>query len=170
MDRISVNWVIQSLSFFFNEWENPRTGFQLPLPCAQFSLVKCAEWWRSLSAPPLVPPQNLWSACLSCGAGLWHFAATGLWMFWIVCLYFQGYSLKIEGANRIPRSNCYCFLIRTVILCLDSYVALVFLTFISLVRCFQVGFSVRNPHGRGVYVKRWVSKVCLTQRTSETFP
>lgn len=52
----------------------------------------------------------------------------------------------------------------------DSHVASVFLTFISLVRCFRVGFSVKNLHRRGVYMKRWVSKVCLTHGTSETFP
>lgn len=96
----SVNWVIQSLSSFFNEWEHPRIGCQLPLPCAQFSLVPAAEWWPSISSPPSWHSQELWSACPSCGAGLWHFPATGLWMFRIVCLYFQGYSLKIEGANR----------------------------------------------------------------------
>lgn len=53
---------------------------------------------------------------------------------------------------------------------LDSHVASVFLTFISLVRHFQVGVSVRNLHRRGVYMKWWVSEVCLTHGTSETFP
>lgn len=54
---------------------------------------------------------------------------------------------------------------------LDSSVASVFLTFISLVRCFQVFFfpPVRNLQRRGVYVKWWVSEVCLTHGTSETF-
>lgn len=53
---------------------------------------------------------------------------------------------------------------------LDFDVAPVFLTLISLVRCFQVGFSVRNPHSRSVYRKWRVSKGCLTHGTSETFP
>lgn len=50
----SVNWVIQSLSSFFNEWAHPRIGCQSPLPCAQFSLVPAAGWWPSISAPPLL--------------------------------------------------------------------------------------------------------------------
>jgi len=48
------------------------------LACAQFSLVKGAEQCRAISGPPLLPPQNLWSARPSCEAGLWHFASAGL--------------------------------------------------------------------------------------------
>lgn len=96
MGRTSVNWVIQSLRSFFNEWENPEVGCQWPLACAQFPSVKGTEQWQAISESPLLPPQNLRSACPSCEVGLWHFAAAGLWMFRIVCLYFQGYSLKMR--------------------------------------------------------------------------
>lgn len=142
--------------------------------CPVFFGEGCWTWW-AISGPPLLPPQNLWSARPSCEAGLWHFAATGLWMFRIVCLYFQGYSLKTEGADSkefrgqaATASSFGGLLLSLYIPYLDSHGASVFLTFVSLVRCFQVGFSVRNLHRRGVYMKWWVSKVCLIHGTSET--
>lgn len=55
--RTSVNWVIQSLSSFFDEWEHPRIGCQLPLSCAQFSGAGC---WMVTVHLCTSPPATYW--------------------------------------------------------------------------------------------------------------
>lgn len=50
-------------------------------------------------------------------------------------------------------SSVWGFTLCLCILYIGSSVASPFLTCISLVRCFQVGFSLRSPHKRGVYLK-----------------
>ena len=86
-------------------------------------------------------------------------------MFRIVCLYFQGYSLKIEEANRqqrICRSSCYCFLIWR------AYFMSVY--FIPRFRC---GSCFSDPHffgqvlSSGFFCKKSPQQKCLQEVTGK---
>ena len=169
MDRTRVNWVIQPLSSFFNEWECPRFGCQSPRPCPVFLGAGC--WMVAIrfhTSPPATyrtygpVVESVWGillpqACECLESFVYISRAT-------VCKLREQTDSK-EFAGQTAAASSFGGLI----LCLDSCVAIPFLNFISLGRCFQVGFSVRNPLRRGVYMKWWVSKACLTQGTSETF-
>ena len=147
------------------------TGFGFPL-------MQCAEWWRSISAPPHSCHERIYGlhapvVKLACGLLLPQ-ACECLEL----CVYIsratvwksreQTDSKEFTGQAAVASSLEGSFSAHIVI---SRFLwSSGFLTSISLIRCFQVDFSVRNPHRRGVYMMRWGSGVCLTQGTSETFP
>lgn len=167
--RTSVNWVIQSLSSSFNEWKNPGMCCQLPFPCAQFSLLQdddslfphlpsCHYRIYDLHAPvvKLACSILLPQACECLEVCVCISRAT----VWI--LKEQTDSKQFRG-QVVTASSFGELILCLYILYSDSHITSVFSTFIALVRCFQVHFfSARNPHKRVVYLKWWVSKVCLT--------
>lgn len=176
MGRTKVTWVIQSSSFF-HEWENPIIGCLF--------LVPSFLWCRVLNGdgPSSYPPRSchyriygLHAPVVKLACGILLPQACGCLE---LCIYIsratvwksreQTDSKEFVGQDATASSleDLFSACYRPY---LGSYGASGFMTFISLVRCFHVGFSVRNPCRRGVYMKRWGSGVCLTQGTSETSP